>query len=429
MKDKTDTGITLAKALRAGRGDVVSFVGGGGKTTSMFRLASELCADGLRVVTTTTTHITEEQVHLSPVSIPVDDLDSLTPTLDRHGQCLLIGAPDGKGRVHGASPESIAGLIARPDIDAVLVEADGSRSLPFKAPGAHEPVVPGCTTILVPIAGLNTLGQPLDEDHVHRSEIAAALAQAPAGSPITAETVARVLAHPQGGAKQRPAGARLVPLLNRADSDDAFRQAGDLAEKLLAFSGVDGVIINSMQQNPSVLEAWVPTAGIILATAPAAQPGADERDLSHEDIALLGSAARAALDAGLDPVIVVLGYEAEKVEHALAGLSVERILNPEAAKGQGSSIRKGLSVLPSRTGAVVFFSAGRPSVTAGTIESLVRAHRRTLAPACMPALEEKHEFPALFDKSLFDELANLGAENGIQKVLDRYTNLVIQIKD
>ncbi len=254
MGKQAGDGITLAKALGAGRGDVVSFVGGGGKTTSMFRLAAELCAEGLRVVTTTTTHISLEQVHLSPVSITIDDLESLTRNLDRHGQCLVIGPPDGKGRVYGASPELISDLIARSDIDAVLVEADGSRSLPFKAPGEHEPVVPENTTILIPIAGLNILGHPLDEDHVHRAEIAAALAQVPVGSSITAETVARILAHPQGGAKRRPDGARFVPLLNKADTADAVRQGGEVSEKLLAYPNVDAVIINSMQQKPSVLE-------------------------------------------------------------------------------------------------------------------------------------------------------------------------------
>ncbi len=252
--------ISLAEALGAGRGDVVTFVGAGGKTTSMFRLAAELCAAGLRVVTTTTTHISQEQILLSPVSIVIDELDSLTAHLDQHGQCLVIGEPDGKGRVYGAPSELIAELSARPDIDAVLVEADGSRSRPFKAPGEHEPVVPETTTILVPIAGINILGQPLDEDHVHRAEIAASLAQAPVGSTITAETVARVLSHPQGGAKRRPDGSRLVPLLNKADNDDAVRLAGQVADILLANPAVDAVIINSMQQKLSVLEVRMPTA-------------------------------------------------------------------------------------------------------------------------------------------------------------------------
>ena len=61
--------MSLARALRVERGAVVSFVGGGGKTTSMFRLATELSAAGFRIVSTTTTHISKEQVHFAPASI------------------------------------------------------------------------------------------------------------------------------------------------------------------------------------------------------------------------------------------------------------------------------------------------------------------------------------------------------------------------
>jgi molybdenum cofactor cytidylyltransferase len=248
--------ISLAQALRVGRGDVVSFVGGGGKTTSMFRLAKELSGMGWRVVTTTTTHISLEQVQMAPVAIPIDEISLLSEYLDQHGQCLIIGAPDGKGRVQGASSELIAKLHAQSDVDAIIVEADGSRSRPFKAPGAYEPVVPATTTILVPIVGLNSLDTILDESHVHRAEIAARLARVPPGSIVTEEIIARVLCHPDGGAKLLPPGARLVPLLNKADSETTRNRARIIAEKLLASSLIDRVVIGSMLQDPLTLETW-----------------------------------------------------------------------------------------------------------------------------------------------------------------------------
>lgn len=252
----TETGLSLSRALRVARGDVVSFVGGGGKTTSMFRLARELRAEGWRVVTTTTTHISQEQVRLAPAVIGVGMLDQLPAQLDQHGHCLIIGAPDGKGRVHGASAELIAQLHSRADVDAVLIEADGSRSLPFKAPGEYEPVVPAATTILVPIAGLNALDDPLDEDHVHRAALAAALACQPVGSRVTEETLARVLSHPDGGAKRLPPQARLVPLLNKADGATRLERARTVARSLLAVRQVDAVAISSMLREPPVLELW-----------------------------------------------------------------------------------------------------------------------------------------------------------------------------
>jgi molybdenum cofactor cytidylyltransferase len=256
--------ITLAQALRVKRGDVVSFVGGGGKTTSMFRLAAELVGMGWRVVTTTTTHISQEQVKMSPAAIHLDEITSLSEHLDCHGQCLIIGAPDGRGRVFGASSELIAELQARTDVDAMLIEADGSRSQPFKAPGAHEPVVPATTTILVPIAGLNALDTILDQDHVHRAELAAGLAGVPVGSIINEEIMAHVLCHPGGGGKLLPPGARLVPLLNKADTDATRKRAHIIAEKLLASPLVDTVVVSSMKPDPPKLETW--TCDLRLAT-------------------------------------------------------------------------------------------------------------------------------------------------------------------
>ena len=415
------------KALRVERGAVVSFVGGGGKTTSMFRLAAELCAAGLRVVTTTTTHISKDQVHLAPASVVVDNLDSLKANLDQHSHCLVIGAPDGKGRVYGASSELIASLSARADVDAVLVEADGSRSRPFKAPGEYEPVVPPITTILVPIAGLNAIGQPLDEDHVHRSELVSALALAPLGSPLTTETIARVLSHPQGGAKLLPAGARLVPMLNKADTDAAVQQAGETAAKLLARSAVDTVIINSMQQEPSVLEAWAPVAGIILAAGLSARFGATKQILPWQDTTLVAHAAQAALDAGLDPVIVVLGHEAGKVEKALSGLPVRLVFNLAFAAGQSTSLIKGLDALPSRTGAALFLLAGQPLITPAMIRAIVEAHRRTFAPACAPVFEGRRGNPVLFDRALFRELRELRGDEGGRSLLEQYAGALVSV--
>jgi molybdenum cofactor cytidylyltransferase len=42
---------------------------------------------------------------------------------------------------------------------------------------------------------------------------------------------------------------------------------------------------------------------------------------------------RAALEAGLDPVLVVLGHEAERVREAIAGLDCRAVLNPDHAQG------------------------------------------------------------------------------------------------
>jgi molybdenum cofactor cytidylyltransferase len=420
-------GMSLAAALRVEHGAVISFVGGGGKTSTMFRLAAELRSAGFRVVTSTTTHISEEQARIPPVSIRWDEINLLEERLDRYGHCLLSGPPDGKGRILGASREFIHSLSARNDVDALLIEADGSRSLPFKAPGEHEPVVPDATTILVPIVGLNIIGQPLDEAHAHRPEIIASLANQSLGTPITPITIARVLGHPSGGAKQLPAGARLVPLLNQADTAVHLQHAGEVAELLLANPTVDSVVISSMIQDPPVRETWTSTAGIILAAGMSTRFGTTKQTLPWEDGNMVAHSARVALDAGLNPVIAVLGCDAEKVSRALAGLPVRTVLNPRFMEGQSTSVRCGLGAVPARAGAALFILADQPLVTAETLQAIVCAHRCTHAPACVPVFDGKRGNPVLFDQRLFRELGELEGDVGGRVLLEKYGETVITV--
>jgi probable selenium-dependent hydroxylase accessory protein YqeC len=103
---------------------------------------------------------------------------------------------------------------------------------PFKAPGAHEPVVPRSATLVVSVAGMDAAGRPLDEAHVHRPERVAALTGAPIGTMVTPEMIATVLRHPEGGRKDVPAGARWTVLLNKADTPERHRTAERVAEHL-----------------------------------------------------------------------------------------------------------------------------------------------------------------------------------------------------
>lgn len=427
LQDMRQEGMRFATALRVERGAVISFVGGGGKTSSMFRLAAELSSAGFRVLTTTTTHISEEQARIPPASIGWNELELLGARLDRHGHCLLIGQPDGKGRVLGAPSELISSLHRRPDVDVILVEADGSRSRPFKAPGEHEPVVPEATTTLVPIAGLNSIGRTLNEDHAHRSEIIASLARQQPGTPINTGTVARVLSHPLGGAKQLPAGARLIPLLNRADTDADLQNAREIARELLADPITDSVIVSSMLQDPPVREVWAPVAGIVLAAGMSARFGDTKQVLPWQDTNMAAHAVRTAFDAGLDPIVVVLGYEAEKVGKALAGMPARLVFNPEFKAGQSASIRKGLDALPPRTSAALFILADQPLVTDAIMRKIIEAHRRTFAKACVPVWEGERGNPVLFDKALFGELRDLRGDAGGRILLEKYRDEIVSV--
>jgi molybdenum cofactor cytidylyltransferase len=420
-------GHSLQSSLRLERGAVVSFVGGGGKTSAMFRLAGELKRDGWRIVTTTTTHLAESQRAFAPSVLRLTELSCLRERLDEFGHCLVVGPPDNKGRVHGVPPAMIADLHARPDVDAVLVEADGSRGRPFKAPADHEPVVPPVTTHLIPVVGMDVIGCPLDDGSVHRPEQAAVLAAASAGGPVTVEIVARVLVHPEGGAKCMPPDAELLPLLNKVECDDGLRNARILAERLLQAAIVRRVLIGSMQSAAPVVETCGRTAGIVLAAGLATRFGSTKQLLPWKDTTLVAWVARVALDAGLHRVVVVTGHDAERVGAAVAGLPVRVVVNPEFTNGQSTSMKCGLGSLPAGMDAAVFLLADQPGVTPEVVRALAQRHRETQAPIVLPAYHGRRGNPVLFDRATFGELERIEGDVGGRALLKKYSDSIEQV--
>jgi molybdenum cofactor cytidylyltransferase len=252
--------VRLAHALDVSPDEVVAFVGGGGKTTAMFRLAGEMVEAGEHVITTTTTHIFAAQIALAPTSVAAADATqaSVSAALAAQRHVLVVGATDvGSGRAGGVSPELFRRLRAWCPGVCILNEADGSRMRPFKAPAAHEPVIPTETTMVVAVVGADVLGKTLDDANVHRPELVSALSGAALGTSITPQIVAGVLAHPEGGRKGVPAGARFVALINKVERVADPAPIRETAERLLGEKAIHRVVLAAVRGDDPVREVYV----------------------------------------------------------------------------------------------------------------------------------------------------------------------------
>ena len=247
----------LTDALHVAPDEVVALVGGGGKTTAMFRLAREVVEGGGRAITTTTTRIFGAQIALAPAHVPAASVtrERLAAELALHRHVLVIGVTDAdSGKAEGISLDLFRHVRAWfPDV-CLLNEADGSRMRPFKAPADYEPVIPADTTLVVVVVGADVLGRSLDAEHVHRPELVATLSGAPMGAPVTPAIVARVLADPQGGRKGVPAGARVVVLINKVEGLPDRAPARETAERLLRDRAIHSVVLATLRAEDPVLE-------------------------------------------------------------------------------------------------------------------------------------------------------------------------------
>jgi len=408
--------LTLSKVLRLSSDPRLAFVGAGGKTTAIFQLARQLAKP---VIVTATTHLGAWQTTLADRHVIVEtpgQIDSLDLSLN---EVILITGSSVGDKFKPISSDLLNWLRARCDRDhlPLLIEADGSRQKPLKAPAEHEPPLPEFVDTVVVVAGLSALGKPLTAEWVHRPEIFQRLCNAPSGDPITPEMMACVLTNPDGGLKNIPHHARRVALLNQADTPDTQSKASALAKLLLPTYNT--VLISSLQQE-TILLAREPTAGILLAAGESRRFGQPKQLLAWHGQTFIQAVARAGLAAGLDPLIIVTGSNAEQVEQALVDLPVQIVRNREWQVGQSSSIRAGLEALPNETGAAIFLLTDQPQVTPTIIRALVEQHATDLAPILAPLIIDRRGNPVLFDRVTFPDLLKLRGDVGGRAIFSKY---------
>jgi probable selenium-dependent hydroxylase accessory protein YqeC len=213
VADQTISIHELADALGLGSSETVALVGGGGKTTALFALGRQL--DGSVILSTTTKMGSDRTGGYVPLLSPT--ADALEAALDRDRRVLVWRAIDDHRALGFTGRECDAW---RRLADHVVVEADGSRRLPFKAPADYEPVVPASTTLLVACVGAAAFDAPIAEG-CHRPEVVAGLIGCAVDARLDPAGLVRVLLHEQGSQQHRPVTARFVVLLNQVTDADA----------------------------------------------------------------------------------------------------------------------------------------------------------------------------------------------------------------
>ncbi|MFB6269235.1 MAG: selenium cofactor biosynthesis protein YqeC [Halobacterium sp.] len=224
---------------------VVCAVGAGGKKTLLYSLAGRVD----RGVVTATVRIPIFDDEVADVVVTDDPAAAVRDATE--WPVGVVPERERDDRYRGYDPEQIAPL-ADADADAVLVKADGARTRRLKAPGDHEPQVPECADVVVPIASVRAVGEPLTEAVAHRPERVAALTGLAVGDEIRPEDVATVLAHPEGGLKGVPEGATVVPLVNMADDAALVQTATEIAEGVHDRADVHRVVVTSLKADDPV---------------------------------------------------------------------------------------------------------------------------------------------------------------------------------
>jgi len=145
-------------------------------------------------------------------------------------------------------------------------------------------------------------------------------------------------------------------------------------------------------------------AGVILAAGASRRMGTNKMLLELAGESLVRRAAKRALGAGLSPVVVVIGHEADRLRAELKDLPLEFAVNPDYTGPTSGSLHQGLNKLGPDVNAAVIMLGDMVRVTAETLAMLIAAARGTAAPLVVSRYGDVTAPPLLFRRTLFGEL-------------------------
>ena len=383
----------LQQALGVVPGDVVAFIGAGGKTSLLVGLGYELAEAGWRVLATTTAQLSADQLSLFPRAMSSrTDSRELSRALSED-QFVLLYDDIRAGQVYGPPQSWTRHLLDRVDSDITLVEADCAAGKPFKAPLHDEPYIPLETSLVVPVASLSALGAPLDEQHIYNPQAMIDRYGFARNAPVKSAWLAQVLRDEMLGLRGAPGSARVVIYLNQAPARGyALGRARMIARLCLHNPRVSGVALGSARGAQPVVELQRSVGAMVLAS---------------EDACAAADIARQLMRSRLRSLVVVVGRGADKVRAAIKPLGVRPARDASAARiGGVSAIQGGWNSLRRDVEAALIVPGDRRAISPKLIYQLLTAYARGADDLIVPRNWQSAAPPMLMSRCLYYDVCD-----------------------
>ena len=223
---------------------LISIVGAGGKTTTMYTLANELAQRGKRVITTTTTNIYFPKEDETDTLIVAAETRALLKMVSaawkQHHRVTVAGRAIGAGKIAGLQLDQSYELLMKSGADVVIVEADGARHKMIKAPAEHEPVVPPQTNVALLMMSAEAINQSLSDRIAHRPQWVATVTGINLGDLLSPAVIAKLMTSEQGALKHIPETAAIYLLITHSSMThkETLHELVSLVQRSTRISGV-----------------------------------------------------------------------------------------------------------------------------------------------------------------------------------------------
>ena len=413
------------QAFDVAPGDVVAFIGAGGKTSLLVGLGYELAEAGWRVLATTTTRLSTDQLDLFPCTMAAGAAPrAISEALTEH-QFVLLHEQIRSGYVYGPPVEWTRQLLDSVDSDILLVESDDAAGLPFKAPLAHEPQIPLETSLVISVASLRALGLPLDSDHIYNPAAMIARYGFVENSPVKSPWLAQVLRDEELGLRGVPAEARVIVFLNQTPKRGFMRgRARMIARLSLQSARIDAVALGSVRGAEPVFELQRRVGALVLATGESPCKDGD-RMLRPSDRgrAAVAQITEKVLRSRIDHIRLVTGRRAPEVRAATRPLGVKAIHDrAHQAGGAVTALKAGLRALPEQLSAVLIVPGDQARLQPKVIYHILAAYARGDGDFIVPRYRMRSGYPVLIGKRYWQDLLKMPRQSDFRAIAQRFLN-------
>jgi molybdenum cofactor cytidylyltransferase len=164
-------------------------------------------------------------------------------------------------------------------------------------------------------------------------------------------------------------------------------------------------------------------AAVVLAAGASTRLGQAKQLVSIDGEPLLLRTVRLAREAGCAPIVVVIGFEAERMRAELADAAVIAVTNEAWESGMGSSLRCGIAALDGvdpRPLDALLLVCDQTALGVDVLREVRRVHARGERPITACCYAGHAGVPAIFSSRYFPELLRVEGDRGARGVLERH---------
>ena len=175
-----------------------------------------------------------------------------------------------------------------------------------------------------------------------------------------------------------------------------------------------------------------PTAGIILAAGESRRFGAPKQLLRLGGRLLIEWALTAALNSNLDQVLLVLGFEHERIRCSLFSAAAhpkcKLLVNSNYRNGQSTSLKTGIASIRQRFPSVMFLLGDQPLVDTALINLLLERYAESNKPICAPTHAGTRGNPVLFARPFYSAILKLMGDRGARDLIADHPDQVLAVE-